>query len=138
MEIHVEHLGSVQFEVKARAHSIISDQPPENGGFDEGMTPPELLLASLGSCAGYYAAEYLRKHKLASEGTRVRVVCDKVKDPLVRLSNFVIEVNAPVELSEKHRKGVHEAVERCLVHNTLRHAPKISINVESLTPAVHS
>ena len=46
----------------------------ENGGFDEGMTPPELLLASLGSCAAYYAAEYLRQHKLATEGTKVRVM----------------------------------------------------------------
>jgi uncharacterized OsmC-like protein len=56
------------------------------GGFDEGMTAPELLLASLGSCAGFYAAQYLRKHKLATEGTRVRVTCEKVKDPVARMS----------------------------------------------------
>ncbi|MGA2003568.1 MAG: OsmC family protein, partial [Terriglobales bacterium] len=73
MEVTVEHLGSVQFEIKARQHTIACDQPAENGGFDEGMTPPELLLASLGSCAAFYAAAYLRKHKLAEEGTRVRV-----------------------------------------------------------------
>ena len=67
MEITVEHLGAVQFEVKARTHSFVSDQPTDSGGFDEGMTPPELLLASLGACAGYYAAQYLRKMKLATE-----------------------------------------------------------------------
>ena len=81
MEVTVEHLGSVQFEIKARQHTIACDQPPESGGFDEGMTPPELLLASLGSCAGFYAAQYLRKFKLSTEGTRVRVTADKVKDP---------------------------------------------------------
>ena len=53
MEVTVEHLGAVQFEIKARQHTIACDQPPENGGFDEGMTPPELLLASLASCAGF-------------------------------------------------------------------------------------
>jgi len=47
MEVTVEHLGALQFEIKARQHAIVSDQPPENGGHDEGMTPPELLLASL-------------------------------------------------------------------------------------------
>jgi len=130
MEISVEHLGSVQFEIKTRSHSIISDQPAENGGFDEGMTPPELLLASLGSCAGFYAAQYLRKHKLATEGTRVRVTSDKVKEPVARMTNFVIEVDAPVELNEEHRKGVHEAVEHCLVHNTLLHTPKITLKIE--------
>jgi putative redox protein len=73
MEVTIEHLGAVQFEIKSRQHTIACDQPPENGGFDEGMTPPELLLASLGSCAAFYAAQYLRKFKLATEGTRVRI-----------------------------------------------------------------
>ena len=131
MEITVEHLGSVQFEIRTRNHSIISDQPVNNGGFDEGMTPPELLLASLGSCAGYYAAQYLRKHKLANEGMRVRVTCEKVKDPLARMTNFVIEVDAPVELSAEQQKGVEEAVEHCLVHNTLLHPPKITLKIGS-------
>lgn len=131
MEITIEHLGSVQFEIKTRGHSIVSDQPVEQGGFNEGMTPPELLLASLGSCAGYYAAQYLRKHKLAIEGTRVRVTCDKVKDPIPRMTNFVIEVDPPVELSPEHRQGVHTAVEHCLVHNTLLRTPTISLKIES-------
>ena len=135
MEITVEHLGALQFEIKARGHSVVSDQPTDNGGFDEGMTPPEFLLASLGSCAGFYAAQYLRKHKLATEGARVRVTCEKVKDPVPRMTNFVIEVDAPVELNEDHCKGIQEAVEHCLVHNTLLHAPKISLKVEGLVPA---
>jgi uncharacterized OsmC-like protein len=131
MEITVEHLGSVQFRIKTRGHSVVCDQPVEQGGYDEGMTPPELLLASLGSCAGYYAAQYLRKHKLAIEGTRVRVTCEKMKDPVPRMDIFKIEVEAPVELSSEHRKGVHDAVKHCLVHNTLLHPPKISLEVES-------
>ena len=135
MEITVEHLGSVQFEIKARGHSIICDQPLDHGGFDEGITPPELLLASLGSCAAYYAAEYLRKHKLAGEGSRVRVTCDKVKSPVPRLTNFVIEVNALTELSDHHRKGLREAVEHCLVKNTLVHPPKITLQLETPVPA---
>src|SRR5215469_1072214 len=135
MEITVEHLGSVQFEIKTRGHSIISDQPLVDGGYDEGMTPPELLLASLGSCAAFYAAQYLRKHKLATEGARVYVSCEKVKDPVPRMSNFVIDVAPPVELVEEHRKGLYQAVEHCLVHNTLLHAPEISIQVGVALPA---
>jgi len=131
MEIIVEHLGSVQFEIKARNHSIICDQPLENGGFDEGVTPPELLLAALGSCAAYYAAQYLRKHKLSGEGSRVRVTCDKVKTPVPRLTNFVIEVNALVDLTTEYQKGIREAVEHCLVHNTLLHTPKITLKIET-------
>ena len=129
MEILVEHLGAVQFEIKARQHIIVSDQPAENGGHDEGMTPPELLLASLGSCAGFYAAQYLRKHKLATEGTRVRVMADKVKDP-ARVDNFRIEVESPVELDDRHRTGLEASVHHCLIHNTLLHPPRIAIEIK--------
>jgi putative redox protein len=128
VEVLVEHLGSVQFEIKARQHKIVCDQPPENGGFDEGMTPPELLLASLASCAGFYAALYLKKHNLAGEGTRVRVTADKVKDP-PRMNNFRIEVEVPLGASEKHRNGIQEAIDHCLIHNTLLFPAKITVEV---------
>jgi uncharacterized OsmC-like protein len=130
MEVTVEHLGAVQFEIKARQHTIACDQPPENGGYDEGMTPPELLLASLASCAGFYAAQYLRKFKLATEGTHVRVVAEKVKEPVPRLDNFRIEIETPVDLSEQHRAGVERAVHHCLIHSTLLHPPKITIDLK--------
>src|SRR5664279_5209264 len=112
MEVFVEHLGAVQFEIKARQHTIACDQPPENGGYDEGMTPPELMLASLGSCAGFYAAQYLKKHKLADAGTRVYVSAEKAKNP-ARLGSFNVRVEVPVEISDEHRKGVEEAVHHC-------------------------
>ncbi len=54
MEVKVSQLDGVKFAVQARTHTIICDQPSENHGTDEGMTPPELLLASLGSCAAFY------------------------------------------------------------------------------------
>ncbi|MGA2964565.1 MAG: OsmC family protein [Terriglobales bacterium] len=133
MEVTVEHLGAVQFEIKARQHSVVSDQPPENGGHDEGMTPPELLLASLGSCAGFYAAQYLRKHKLATEGTRVRVTAEKAKDP-ARIDNFRIEIESPAALTDEHRDGVEKAVHHCLIHNTLLHPPGIAIAITQRAP----
>jgi putative redox protein len=131
MEIHVSHLGAVQFEIKARHLTILSDQPFANGGFDEGMTPPELLLAALGSCAGYYAAQYLKKQGLAEEGTTVRVHADKVPSP-ARLDHFQIEVNAPVPLTERQTAELEKEVERCLVHNTLTHPPSINLEIRTI------
>ena len=128
MNVTVEHLGGVQFEVTARHHKIACDQPPENGGFDEGMTPPELLLASLGACAGFYAAQYLKKFQLAVEGTVVRVSAGKAKNP-PRVDDFIVEVEIPIPLSEAHRVGVEQAIHHCLMHNTLLNPPHISLEV---------
>jgi putative redox protein len=130
MEVVVEHLGAVQFEIKTRQHTIIADQPVDSGGDDEGMTPPELLLASLGSCAAFYAVDYLKRHHILPEGVRTRVTADKVKGPF-RLDNFKIELEIPRELSEEQLKGLHDAVHRCLIHNTLLHPPTIALAVHT-------
>jgi uncharacterized OsmC-like protein len=134
IEVNVEHLGAVKFEVKARKHTTLCDQPPENGGLDEAMTPPELLLASLGTCAGYYAAQYLKKFNLPAEAIRVRVTADKEKAP-ARVDNFRIEVELAAELSDEHRAGVERAVHHCLIHNTLLNPPKIALEIKTLAVA---
>lgn len=130
MEVMVEHLGAVQFEIKARQHIVISDQPSESKGFDEGMTPPELLLASLGSCAAYYAVDYLVRNKIERDGVRTHVTAEKVKAPF-RLDNFKIEVEIPGGLEEIHLKGIEEAVHRCLIHNTLLQPPKMEVVIQT-------
>src|SRR5579863_9760848 len=66
MQVKVEQLENVKFAVHARHHTLICDQPADNGGADEGMTPPEILLASLGSCAVFYALQYLKARNLAA------------------------------------------------------------------------
>jgi putative redox protein len=129
MQVTVEHLGGVQFEIKARQHRLACDQPAENGGFDEGMTPPELLLASLGSCAGFYAAQYLKKHHLATEGTIVRVSAEKVTGP-PRLSDFLVKIEIPSAFAEQHREGIEQAVRHCLIHNTLLNPPSIVLEIK--------
>lgn len=135
MELTVRPVGTgVQFEAETRGHRILCDQPRSNGGDDTGMTPPEFLLASLGTCAGYYALQYLRSRSLPTEDLRVKVVAEKELQP-ARLARFRIDVQVPA-LDERHREGVKRAAEKCLIHNTLLHTPAIEIAVESLEPAL--
>jgi uncharacterized OsmC-like protein len=128
MEVYVDYLRGVQFEIKARQHSLLSDQPVGNGGQDGGVTPPELLLAALGSCAAYYAVLYLRKRGLPVEGTRVSVSATKAAQP-ARLNDFLIRVESGVPLTQDQQHGMRQAVEHCLIHNTLLHAPTIRIDI---------
>jgi putative redox protein len=130
LEVIANHLGEVQFEVKARNHTVYCDQPTENGGFDEGMTPPEFFLASLATCAGYYAVQYLKTRNLPMEGLQVRTTADKAKAP-ARLADIHIKVEYPAELDERHREGVLRAVHNCLIHNTLTHPPEIHVDVNT-------
>ena len=128
MEVKVTHLDQVKFPIQSRSHSILCDQPAENGGEDSGMTPPELLLASLGSCAAFYAVQYLKTRNLAESGVEVSVTSEKLKSP-ARLGNFHIQVSCPVPLTEEHTEGLMRSVKHCLVHNTLLSPPEIAIEL---------
>ena len=130
IEVKVKHLGKVKFEVAAGRNTVISDQPPTNGGDDEGMTPPELFLAAIGSCAGFYAAAYLKKKGIEREGVEVSVTAEKAPAP-ARLDRFKITVSVPGPLSDADRAGVDQAVHHCLIHNTLMHTPAVEIAVET-------
>lgn len=134
-ETNVRFLDGVRFEVESRGHKLICDQPAENGGADAGMTPPELLLASLATCAGFYAIQYLKARKLPELGLNVNVTAEKAKQP-PRLGLFRIEVESPAAEDEKHREGLRRAVEKCLIHHTLMHPPVIEIAIQPVAAAV--
>ena len=128
MNVTIRHLDGVRFTAETRGHQIIVDQPRDNRGGDTGMTPPELLLASLGSCAAYYALEYLRTRQLPSDGVTVEVEAEKAKAP-ARLGRFVIRVTVP-ELDQRHQEGIQRAIRSCIVHNTLHAHPEIEVALE--------
>jgi uncharacterized OsmC-like protein len=134
MEVTAAFLGDSRFEVQARGHRVICDQPADNGGSDAGMTPPEFLLAALATCAAYYAAQYLNARHLPAEDLKVRVSAEKAQQP-ARLSSFRIEVTAP-GLDERHQAGILRAAKACLIHNTLLSQPSIEIvvNAAEVTP----
>ena len=133
MEVFTKYLGGSKFEAAARGHRVICDQPRGNGGTDTGMTPPELLLASLGTCAGYYAAQYLNTRGLPAGDLEVRVSAEKAVQP-ARLDSFQIEVTSP-GLDERQEAGILRAVKTCLIHNTLLGTPGIRVSVADAVPA---
>lgn len=134
-ESNAKVVSGVRFEVESRGHKLICDQPGENGGADLGMTPPELFLGSIATCAAFYAVQYLKFRNLPQSGLHVRVTAEKAAQP-ARLDSIRIEVEAPAAEDERHHTGLVRAVEKCLIHNTLLHTPTIQIAVQPVSAAV--
>lgn len=134
MEVSIRYQSNVRFEAVARGHRVISDQPASNGGEDTGMTPPELLLSALGTCAGYYAAQYLKARSLSAAGLEIVVTADKALQP-ARLAQFRIEVTVP-SLDPAHEAGILRAVKACLIHHTLLNQPAIETVVKTVQAVV--
>ena len=80
----------------ATSHTLYTDQPAENGGWDETMTPPEIFLSAVGACAAFYVVAYLKKKGLPYEGRRWR------SSP-AGLGEIRVVVHAPSELARSIR-----------------------------------
>jgi uncharacterized OsmC-like protein len=134
MEVKVTHLDQVKFSIQSRSHSILCDQPAENGGEDTGMTPPELLLASLGSCAAFYAVQYLKTRNLAQSGVEVSVTAEKLKQP-GRVGNFKVQVRCAVSLTSEQEEGLMRSVNACTIHHTLMTPSEITVELKTASQA---
>jgi putative redox protein len=128
MTSYTRHLEGKKFETIVGKHRIVTDQLVSDGGGDVGPTPPELLLASLGACAGHYAVEYLHARNLPLTGLEIWVSASKATNP-ARLASFRVEVNLP-GIEERHQQGLLRAVKACLIHNTLKTSPAIEVEVD--------
>ncbi|MFN0101835.1 MAG: OsmC family protein [Bryobacteraceae bacterium] len=131
MEVKVTYRNGMQYEAEARGHKVICDQPMDAGGEDGGMTPPEFLLVSLGTCAMYYAANYLRMQKLPADGMTLTVEADKAMGP-PRLGKFRVAIDIPGLTEERHLEGARRSAEKCLVKNTLLVTPEIELTVRAV------
>jgi putative redox protein len=140
MEVRIRHGKDQQMVAFARFHRVVCDQPFDEGGGDNGMTPPELMLAAVGSCAMHYATEYLRARNLSLDGIEIRVSGTKGGRP-VRLVEIGIEADVP-GLTTKAREGLIRAIEACLLHRTLVNPPKLKVSLTSVVterpPAAHT
>ncbi len=134
MELTVNYLGNFQFEAETRGHKVLCDQPIEDHGDDEGMTPTELMLVSLAACSGHYAVYYLKTRNLPKEGLRVKVEAEKAASP-ARIGKFKITVEAPALTDPHHIEGVRRSVAKCLVKNTMMMPPEFDVAIGALEPA---
>ena len=129
--------GDMLFESKLGSHSVIIDVPTGMGGSDRGPTPPELFIASLGSCVGAFVANYCGKSGVDTKGMTVDVTFDKVQDP-TRLVNLNIEVNLPNGDCEKRQKAILRVAEHCPVHETIATLEGIEININGQKEATQT
>ena len=117
-QITTTYQGNMLFESKLGRHSILIDVPPTMGGSDRGPTPPELFVASLGSCVGAFVASYCERNGVNTEGMSVDVTFDKADKP-TRLVNLKIKVNLPCGECQDCEKALLRVAEHCPVHETI-------------------
>ena len=109
--------GKFKHEVEVGKHTLVSDEPEDHGGGDEGPSPQELLAASLASCTAITMEMYAQRKGWDIGDVEVNVDYE----PAQRGSptKFDMAVKLPKELPEAQREKLMQIAAKCPVHRTL-------------------
>jgi ribosomal protein S12 methylthiotransferase accessory factor len=118
--------GGVAVDARLREHVIHTDQPPSAGGADLAPSPFELFLASLATCAGFYALRFCQERQIPTAGLGVTLEDERENG---RLTKLRLDVTLPPEFPEKYRAAILRAVDHCAVKRALVEPPEIEVGV---------
>jgi len=117
-KITTYYKNDMLFESKLGDYSLIIDVPPAMGGQGRGPTPPEIFIASLGSCVGALVAQFCNRGNIVTEGMTVDVTFNKVDNP-TRLTDIKVRVNLPFGECENRAEALRRVAKHCPVHETI-------------------
>ena len=124
--IPVSFPGGVRIETRLGAHTLVTDQPAAHGGTDAGPSPYDLFLASIATCAGFYAAAFCHSRKLSLEGIALALEVDE--DGTSHLpTELTVHLTLPKGFPEQYRAAILRAVENCKVKKSLAAAPAVRV-----------
>jgi uncharacterized OsmC-like protein len=134
MKLTIAFQGGARFDITSRRHTIITDQPTEDGGADAGMSPVELFVGSLASCVGYFVGRYCARHKIPSEGLTIDAEWSMAEQPH-RVGAVSLRINLPVSLEPAQRERLLKVAHGCTVHQSLAVTPTLNIALQEKTVA---
>ena len=126
--ITTQYQGDMLFESQVGAHRLTIDVPADMGGKDRGPTPPQVFIASLGSCVGAFVAHYCQQSGIDTRDLSVDVSFDKEENP-TRLTNLTIAVKLPYGECGARKQALLRVAEHCPVHETMVTLEGIKIEV---------
>ena len=104
--------------VHVRQHSFAIDEPPSNGGEDEGFTPHDVYDSALGACKAMTVLWYAQRKQLPLEDIRVTVDRDdsEERQGVYRLR---VTLNLTGPLTEAQRQELLAVANKCPVHKLM-------------------
>ena len=80
-KITTYHKGGMLFESQLGDHRILIEGPKSWGGKNSAPMPPQLFMASIGSCVGVLVTHFCDTHQLDPTGMSVDVSYDSADHP---------------------------------------------------------
>lgn len=125
--------GGLAVHAHLDGHVVATDQPERAGGGDSAPSPFDLFLASLATCAGYFALRFCRQRQIDTAGLEVRMT-ERRDEAAHRVAELAIEVRTPPGFPDKYRPALMRAIDQCSVKRHLLEPPEIRVELVAATP----
>ncbi len=123
-KVEIKNTKDYLFSVKSKNYEFNVDIK------GNGITPPDTLLASLGSCIGVYIRKYADVAKLNLEGFQIVVEAELSQEQPICFRKIKVSIDLnEVQLDERRKKALLSFIENCPVHHSLHANPEISISI---------
>jgi ribosomal protein S12 methylthiotransferase accessory factor len=130
MELNIRFPGGLEVEADMDGHTVLTDQPEAVGGAGAAPSPFDLFLASIGTCAGYYALRFCQARGLATDDVTLKLTAEK--DPAVkRVRHVAIEIELPPDFPPRYREAIVRATDQCSVKKHLLDPPEIEVTART-------
>ena len=118
--------GGLRVEAIHEGYRIRTDQPALAGGEGTAPSPFDLFLASIGTCAGYYALRFLQQRNLDTAGLGVTMTAD-TGGAGQHVGRIRIDVTLPPAFPQKYRDALVRAIDQCKVKRHLDEPPVVEV-----------
>jgi len=129
MNMTVVYKGGSRFDIISRGHTLVTDQPVDEGGQDAGLSPVELFVGSLASCVAYFVGRYCARHTIACEGFTVEADWSYAERPH-RVGAVSLRIKLPAPVTAEQRERLLKVAHGCTVHQSLAVPTTVNIALE--------
>ncbi|MBI5302510.1 MAG: OsmC family protein [Chloroflexi bacterium] len=128
-QIVTYYKGDMLFESRIGNHILTIDVPADMvGGEDRGPIPPQLFVASLGSCIGAFVAQYCEINGIDDAGMTVEMSFEKTSKP-TRLVDLKAIVKLPYGDCGARVHAIERVADLCPVHETIKTMNGLAITI---------
>lgn len=113
-------------DVEVCGHRLISDEPTDNGGADEGPSPTGMLAASLAACTAITMEMYADRKGWDLPECRVEI---DARGSLVKGdASYEVTIHLPGGLTEEQTQRLTTIAGKCPVHKAIARETPVSIS----------
>lgn len=129
MTMTMHFLGGMKVQAQYKGYTVLTDQPEAAGGQGEALSPFDLFLTSIGTCAGFFVLRFCQERNLSTDGIHMemRTERDEAKGMVGRI---VVAIQLPPDFPRKYKKAIAAACSSCTVKKHIFDPPAFDVEVE--------